>query len=78
MEPKRKVIDGMETFAFEFDSEQEMRDTVKRLWDDTGVTGELAIRPLGDGRWRLEVTPEKEIRANILEKLSAYRVEMGD
>jgi len=68
----------METLCFEFDTEKELRDTVKRLWDQSGVTGELAIRPLKDGRWRLEVTPEKEIRQSTLDKLSAYRVDTGD
>lgn len=68
----------METLAFEFDTEKELRDTVKKLWEGLNVTGELAVRPLNGGRWRLEVTPEKELRESTLEKLSPYRVEMGD
>ncbi|HEY8348050.1 MAG TPA: hypothetical protein VIL07_12415 [Symbiobacteriaceae bacterium] len=68
----------METLTFEFESEKELRDVVKKLWDNIGVTGELAIRPLGGGRWRMELTPERELRSSTLEKLAPYRVETGD
>ena len=40
----------METLTFEFETEKELRDTVKKLWDNIGVTGEMVIRPLGGGR----------------------------
>lgn len=68
----------MKVLAFEFESEKELRDTVKKLWESLGVTGELAVRPLADGRWRLEINSEKEIRDATLEKFAQYRVEAGD
>lgn len=68
----------MQNLDFEFDSEKELRDVVKKLWDGLGVSGEMAIRPLGNGRWRLELHSEKELRDSTLEKFAPYRVEAGD
>jgi hypothetical protein len=68
----------MKLLAFEFESEKELRDTVKKLWESLGVSGELAVRPLECDRWRLELTAEKELRETTLEKFAQYRVEAGD
>lgn len=68
----------MQSLAFEFDSEKDMREIVKKLWDHHNVSGEMAIRPLANGRWRLDITAEKEVRDSTLEKLAQYRVEAGD
>jgi hypothetical protein len=68
----------MKLLAFEFESEKELRDTVKKLWESLGVSGELAVRPLAGDRWRLELTAEKELRETTLEKFAQYRVEAGD
>lgn len=68
----------MQVLAFEFESEKELRDTVNRMWDGLGVSGELSVRPISGGRWRLEITAEKELRESTLDKFAQYRVEAGD
>ncbi len=68
----------MQYLVFEFDSEKAMRETATKLWDHAGVSGEMAMRPLANGHWRLEVTSEKDLRDATLEKFSAFRVEPGD
>lgn len=68
----------MQNLAFEFDSEMELRDMVNKLWEGLGVTGEMAIRPLNGGRWRLELMSENAMRDSTLETFANYRVEAGD
>lgn len=68
----------MQYLTFEFDNEQDLEQVIRRLWDQMGVTGELASRPLAGGRWRLEVQSEKDLRESTLEKLKQWRVEVGD
>lgn len=53
----------------EFDSEQEMREAMRRLWDGRTVTGELSTKPIGSGRWRMELIPEEPVREGLLAKL---------
>lgn len=67
----------MQYLVFEFPSEKEMRDTVKKLWDGYNVSGEMSIKPLGGGKWRVEMYTEKELRESTLEKFADYRIE-GD
>jgi len=64
--------------TFEFDSEKELRDVMKKLRDHYGVTGELHVRKVGESRWRLQVHSEKELRESTLEKFSKWRVELAD
>ncbi len=66
----------MQHLVFEFPTEKEMRDTVNKLWDGHGVSGEMQIRPQKDGKWRLEVYSEKDLRDSTLEKFATYRIEM--
>lgn len=66
----------MQHLVFEFPSEKEMRETVQKLWDGHSVTGEMAIRPVKDGKWRLEVYSEKDLRDSTLDKFSTHRVEV--
>ncbi len=63
----------MHSFAFEFENEADLRETAKKLMDDLDVTGEINIKPLGEGRWRMEVNSERELRESTLEKLKGYR-----
>lgn len=67
----------MRYFVFEFDGEKDMRETAKKLWENHGVTGEMAMHPLPGGKWRLAVNSEKDLRDSTLEKFAQYRVE-GD
>lgn len=66
----------MQSFVLEFDSENDLREAAKKLWEGLKVTGEMGVKPLGNGRWRLEVNSEKEIRESSLEKFKDYRVEI--
>lgn len=68
----------MQFLTFEFESEKDLRETVKKLWEQYGVSGELAIRPLSGDRWRLEITSEKDLRDSTLEKFAQFRTENGD
>ncbi|MGE5673807.1 MAG: hypothetical protein ACM3XM_07960 [Mycobacterium leprae] len=65
----------MQYLEFEFETEKELRDTVKKLWDGLNVSGEMVVRPMANGRWRLEVIAEKELRDSTLEKFSSFRIQ---
>lgn len=67
----------MQSFAFEFENEADLREVAKKLVEDLDVTGEINIKPQGDGRWRMEVSSERELRESTLEKLKGYRRESG-
>lgn len=68
----------MQYLVFEFDNENDAREIADKLWHQHGASGELSLRPINGGRWRLEVTSENELRESTLEKYAAYRVESGD
>ena len=59
----------MQTITLEFENEKEVRDEADRLWRKVGITGEMGIRPLGNGHWRLEVNSERELKQSVVEKL---------
>lgn len=63
----------MQSYTFEFENEHDLRETAGKLLDDLDVTGEVNIRPLGDGRWRMEVNSERELREATLSKLKGYK-----
>lgn len=62
------------SFSLEFDDEEAMRKAVKRLWEKNGVTGEVDMYPLENGRWRLDVHSEKTVRDSTIESLGGTRV----
>jgi hypothetical protein len=59
----------------EFDRLQDLEEAERHLWERLGVTGEIACRPLPDGRWRMDVVSEKPLRGATLEKLKGRVVE---
>jgi len=65
----------LQSFAMVFDSKDVLRRSANRLIKRHGVTGEIEIRPLGGGKWLLQVSSEKDLRASTLEKLSGKRVD---
>lgn len=67
----------MQTLTWEFDSQDELRAAAHKLWDEMKVTGEMSIRPIGDGRWRLELHSEKDVRESALEKIPGKRITVG-
>jgi hypothetical protein len=68
----------MQHLIFEFQDEAQMRATVQRLWEGIGVSGELSVRPIKEGKWRCEIYTEKELKEAQLEKFTEFRVEAGD
>lgn len=65
----------IQSFALEFDNEQEMLKIADKLWNHHNVTGEIEMLPLSDGRWRINVHSEKQLRDSTLEKLEGKRVQ---
>lgn len=66
----------MMVVALEFDDEKALEAAVRRLRQGLGVTGELAIKPLETGGWRLTVYSEKTLRESSLERLGGRRVDL--
>jgi len=69
---------SMQYLVFEFDNEATAREVADKLWKQHNVSGELSLRPVSGGRWRMEITSETDLRESTLEKYAAYRVESGD
>lgn len=67
----------MQVISFEFDSERDLQDATKKLWEDLKVTGEMQIKPIGNGRWRIDLNSEKDLRESTLEKFPGKRVNLG-
>lgn len=65
----------MYSIAFEFETEEEMHQVAELLWKKHGVTGELEMYPTSNGRFRLHVYSEKQIKDSVLEKLPGKRVQ---
>lgn len=62
------------SFALEFEDEASMRRAVEKLWEKNGITGEVDMTPLDEGRWRLDVHSEKTVRDSTIEALGGTRV----
>jgi hypothetical protein len=62
------------SFAFEYELEDELRKVVDKLWVKHQVTGELNIIKLPDGKWHLEVHSEHDIRDSIINSFPGKRV----
>jgi hypothetical protein len=65
----------MTTVTYEFDREADLNDALVHLWDRLGMSGEVSVRPLGEGTFRLEIVAEKTLRPATLEKLRGRRIE---
>lgn len=68
----------MQHMVFEADSKEQLQELADKLWNNHGVSGEMALRPIANNRWRLEISPEKDVRESVVEKFAQYRVEAGD
>ncbi len=65
----------MYSIAFEFETEQEMQQVVKLLWEKRGITGELEMYPTSAGRYRLVICSEKQISDSFLETVPGKRIQ---
>jgi hypothetical protein len=64
----------LHSFALEFESESDLRETARRLLTVHRVTGEIGSRRLKDGRWRLDVLSEQELAEGLLDALKGRLV----
>ena len=64
----------IQSFGLEFDTEEEMLETAKKLWNVHKVTGEMEMVALPNGKWRLNIQSEKQLRDSTLEKLNGRLV----
>ncbi len=64
------------SFALEFDDEATLRKAVDKLWEKHEISGELEIRPLESGKWRLQVHSEKQLRDSTIDSLGGKRVKV--
>lgn len=63
----------MQIISLEFDNEKDLREATHRLWDDLKTSGEMQIKPIGSGRWRVDLHSEKDLRESTIEKLPGKR-----
>lgn len=68
----------MQHMVFEAESKEQLQEVADKLWNNHGVSGEMALRPVANNRWRLEITAEKDIKDAVTEKFAQFRVEAGD
>lgn len=62
--------------VLEFDDQKKLEAAVNKLRRGLEVTGELGIKPLEDGRWRLTINSEKNLRESTIERLGGRRVDV--
>ncbi len=65
----------MHTVVLEFDERRAVDSAVEHLWDKLNVSGELLVRHLPEGRFRLEVICEKTLQKASIEKLGGRLIE---
>ncbi|MGI6037948.1 MAG: hypothetical protein ACOYD6_06935 [Limnochordia bacterium] len=57
------------SFALDFNSREEMKKVADKLWKQLKITGETEMVPLDNGKWRLIVHSEKQLRQTTIESL---------
>jgi hypothetical protein len=65
----------MTTITYEFDNQADLDDALAHLWDRLAISGEVSVRPLAEGAFRLEIVAEKTLRPATLEKLRGRRID---
>ncbi len=63
-------------FNLEFEDEKQLTEAVDKLWKRHGITGEIGVKRLDNGRWLLSVSSEKKLRQSTLESLKGRFVEL--
>lgn len=58
----------MTNLTLEYDQEPEARQDLTYLWDELKLTGEAVLRPKGS-RWYLEISAERDLALDEVEKL---------
>ena len=57
----------MVTYQVEVDAGRIPRGGAAAILKELGITGEVSIRPLGNGKWMLEVCAEGQLEEDALE-----------
>ncbi len=65
----------MQVVTLEFENEKSLNEALDHLWNRLGITGELSVKPLSGGVYRLEIASERGLRPNTLEKIGGRLVE---
>jgi len=64
------------SIAYEFETEEEMQRVADQLWNKHGITGEFEMYKTGNGRFRLHIYSEKQIKDSVLDKLPGKNVQV--
>ncbi|MCL6450141.1 MAG: hypothetical protein K6T75_02460 [Acetobacteraceae bacterium] len=59
----------MQSFTLEFEERGDLELVAARLWERLGITGEMELKRLEDGRWRVEVWAENGLPRGVLKGL---------
>ncbi|MCL6561885.1 MAG: hypothetical protein K6U87_02635 [Firmicutes bacterium] len=62
----------MQQFSFIVEDLETAKDLVRRLWDEVGVRGEVALVPIGDA-YKIDVIAEREVPETVLDQLPGKR-----
>ncbi len=65
----------MQSVVLEFEDERALDAAITQVWEKLAVTGELLRQRLPEGRFRLEIVSEKNLRRDALEKLGGRLIE---
>jgi hypothetical protein len=68
------IIPRVQTVVWEFETRRELDEAVRHLWDRLDISGELSVQRLPEGRWRLELVSERNLRSATLEKVGGRLV----
>lgn len=64
------------SIAYEFETEEQMQQVADQLWNKHGITGEFEMYQANNGRFRLHIYSEKQIKESVLEKLPGKHVQI--
>jgi hypothetical protein len=64
------------SIAYEFETEEQMQAVADQLWNKHGITGEFEMYQTGNGRFRLHIYSEKQIKDSVIEKLPGKNVQV--
>ena len=66
----------MYSIAYEFETEQDMQLVADQLWNKHGITGEFEMYQSPNGKCRLQIYSEKQVKESVLEKLPGKAVQV--
>jgi hypothetical protein len=64
----------VQSVGFEFETEEQMLKTAKKLWSKHGISGELEMAAAGS-KFRLNIHSEKPLRDSLLNQIPGKRTQ---